>query len=543
LDPLALEPGHAKPDFTSDSRCAALLVLFGTLNPSAKERVVYVGAALVAITVGIWIAQGSWLGAAMLGGFLVFAALAYFAPNGTHIAVLAVLVWGYILGNRGFAQLSPTRGLPLFPAEAGLAISGLLLLAQCCVTRRIPLLKDGLNLILVIWILCGAARIGLDIKNHGFAAVRDFAMVYYAVFFFIAQSTLTVLPDPSRWLHRTILMASALLLPMYFLFSYFPEFFTDTLTFRGVPLIFYKGDLMGTFLAVGSLAWYVFYEERPSRIWALLMCLALAGSVVTTDNRASLLALVVSAFWLGLGGRWRFLQILALSGVAGILVIVLWAKFENRRIADTPLQGLYEKALSLTDFTGSRTYSGQGALPKGDNNRFRVVWWATVIEDTVKTNPYVGVGFGYDLADQFLKNYYPTNTDEFTARSPHSIFVTIFARMGAVGLIAFLIFVVCMAHGTREAVRLRSSPHLAFPWCTSWALLTAACFGVVLEGPMGAVVFWIALGAGSAERWKRRNLQETEAEGATLEPFESASGSQGLAGTGYSKSRPQMPRG
>ena len=40
-------------------------------------------------------------------------------------------------------------------------------------------------------------------------------------------------------------------------------------------------------------------------------------------------------------------------------------------------------------------------------------------------------------------------------------------------------------------------------WCYVWAIFTSACFGVVLEGPMGAVVFWILLGAAAA-RGRRR---------------------------------------
>jgi hypothetical protein len=35
-------------------------------------------------------------------------------------------------------------------------------------------------------------------------------------------------------------------------------------------------------------------------------------------------------------------------------------------------------------------------------------------------------------------------------------------------------------------------------WCACWVILISACFGVVLENPMGAVVFWILLGLAHA---------------------------------------------
>jgi hypothetical protein len=36
-------------------------------------------------------------------------------------------------------------------------------------------------------------------------------------------------------------------------------------------------------------------------------------------------------------------------------------------------------------------------------------------------------------------------------------------------------------------------------WCGLWIILVSATFGVVLEGPMGAVPFWIMLGLVAAQ--------------------------------------------
>ena len=35
-------------------------------------------------------------------------------------------------------------------------------------------------------------------------------------------------------------------------------------------------------------------------------------------------------------------------------------------------------------------------------------------------------------------------------------------------------------------------------WCMVWGIFGSACFGVVLEGPMGAIVFWTLLGMANA---------------------------------------------
>lgn len=466
------------------------------MSPVSKEPLVYIVASVAAIVIGVWIADGTWIALAIAAGAVVLAALGYVAPKMTHVATLGVLIIGYIVGNRGFAQLTPASGAPLFPAELGLALSGTLLIAQCCVTQRVPVLRDALNFSVLLWIAFGTARIAFDVKTYGFTAIRDFALVYYALFLFIAQTTFADRPGRSRWLHRCLLWATAPLPILLYLFDNYTDFFTQVLTVRGIPLIFYKGDLIGTFITVGSVVWYIYYAEDRRRWWALGWSLVLAATVLTTDNRASLLALVVTAVWLGIGRRWQFLGILAGGGAAAMLVLILWSQFAGQRLEQTPLGRLYENVASVTDFGGTRHYSG--VFQKGDNNRFRLVWWRTSIEETIHANPWVGMGFGYDLAEGFLKEYYPDSTDEFNVRSPHNVWVTIFARMGLLGLLGFAAIVFALARATLIGVRSRE-PHHAVPWCVGWAILTASTFGVVLEGPMGGVVFWIVLGIGNAE--------------------------------------------
>ncbi|HEY9154038.1 MAG TPA: O-antigen ligase family protein [Opitutaceae bacterium] len=472
-----------------------------------KTRLAYIATAVAAVLIGYLITDEQWILLALALVALGGSALAAWAPRGLPLAIFAVLIYGYILGNRGFAQLSPARSVPLFPAELALAAGGVLLLMRATAEKRLPFFTDRMNFALLVWIGLACARIGFDVHKFGLEAIRDFAMVYYAGFFFLAQYVFSKEAEPNRWLHHTLLIATALLLPMYLLFDRFPDFFTSRLTFRDVPLIFYKGDLVGTNLTIGGLVWFIYYEQNRNRWWALVLSLALVVAMLTTNNRSSALALLVGAGWLAIGGRWRLLRTLAVGGVLGGAALFFWYAFQGRPLSQTPLQSLYEEASSLIDPTGKRTYAGEGSFAKGDNNRFRVVWWETVIHDTWAHNPYIGLGFGYDLAEEFLKVYYPDSSDDFRARSPHSILVTTFARMGIVGLISFLMFLATLFAPTRWAMR--GELVEAVPWVTVWAILTSSCFGVVLEGPMGAVLFWTALGIGSAAR-SRTDMQASE---------------------------------
>jgi O-antigen ligase len=211
-----------------------------------------------------------------------------------------------------------------------------------------------------------------------------------------------------------------------------------------------------------------------------------------------MLGLAAAAVWLALGRRWRFGATLLGAGAAASIVILAVAFVTHTPWKKTPLYEPYESVMSIVDVTGQRIYEGKDTSSKGDNNLFRRVWWQAVLEETIEGNPSFGLGFGYDLADRFVREYYPEDSEEFSARSPHNFLLTIFARMGAVGLALFQAVLGVVAVRTWRAVR--AGPELAAPWCAAWAIFTSACFGVVLEGPMGAVVFWTLLGVADASR-------------------------------------------
>jgi O-antigen ligase len=463
-----------------------------TLTPAWRTRLFASVATIVAIMLGVQVAHGALFWPSLVAGLLAAIMVISMQPRPLLALLLGGVAVGYIVGNRGFAQLSLSPGFPLLPAEFVLLVGGAILLVQCAWRRELPFRNDPLNLTLLIWMGAGTLRVFFDFREFGFAAVRDYALVYYGGFFFLSQH-LARNPASTRFVLRCILFACAALLLVYPLPSRFPEFFGTTLTVRGIPLIFLKDDLAANFMAVGSLLFFLKYERSRRLVW-LLVSIALAGMILTTDNRSSMLALAVAAGWLAVGGRWRFGAVLAGSGVIAAAGMLLAAELQNQSWRQTPLHQTYERVLSMTDPLGQRLYQTDKAY-KGDNNVFRLVWWRAAVSEAVEKNPWVGLGFGHDLAARFVQQYNPEANDDFSARSPHNVLITVFARMGAIGLAAFLAVIASIAIATWRAVRnrraeLRADP----PWVAAWVLFMAACFGVVLEGPMGAVIFWTLLG-------------------------------------------------
>ena len=435
----------------------------------------------------------------IIAGAMIAVILAALQPLPIPTLLLGLTCIGYLVGNRGFAQLSLSARLPLLPAETVLLVSAAFLAARGALRREVPFRRDALNVLVLVWIVVSSVRLYHDVRTFGVMAIRDYATVYYAAFFFLGQEAARDAAG-RRYLHRCLWVGCVLLALVYPLFVAFPDFFLATMTVRQVPLVFFKGDLAGTFLAVGSLLFYLRFEAGRSWL-ALGASLAFAAGTVLTNNRASLLALLAATAVLACARRWRFALLQLAAGISAAVLLLVIAQVQHRSWRETPLLGVYERVASVFDPQGRGTYTAEAAANKGDNNAFRLVWWRTVVEDTAAANPVFGLGFGADLAERFVQEYYPDSTEEFNTRSPHNILLTVFARTGLVGLLPFIAIIgVVIVRTTRAA---RRDSEASGPWLAACALFVSACFGVVLEGPMGAVVFWTMLGLANATECER----------------------------------------
>lgn len=482
------------------------------LSPTSRDRIWFIGAVLIALLVGAQIAQGGWFLSGLIAVGVILLLLYRLQSSGLSKVILVGLLAGYLIGNRGFAQFMPMPSLPLLPGEAGLTfLFALLFVEQSRGTSRVSF-WTGLDALIAGWILVGIGRILFDGRTYGLVAVRDFAMVYYAAFYFVARAATLRDGQIAATLLATVRISAVPMGILFLLSDYFPGLFLNTLTFRGVPLIFYKDDLVGLYAAIAAVLHFLRYEETR-KTHNLVFFFGLVGLVISTNNRAAMVALAVMTGWVVLAGRWRLTAWLGIGGVVGALILLVATQLRNESWETTPLFSIYEAAVSLTDPTGQGDYRGEGTSIKGDNNLFRWVWWQLVIQDTWSNSPIFGLGFGYDIAAQFEREYFGGMATDFTARSPHSIFVTVFARMGLAGLAFFGAIVAIMFHHAWRATQMADLT-LIGAWGGAWAILASASFGVVLEGPMGAVVFWILLGTASG---RMENLANNDEDSPTIE--------------------------
>lgn len=476
------------------------------MNPRVRNFIIIAGAIVFAIVCAADIADANYTRSALACAAIVALIAARWLPPKGDAILLAITIAGYVIGNRGFAQLQLIPRLPLLPAEGVLVIAVPAVLYRMAFRLAHPIRRDALNLFIALWVLLGAARLPMDFREFRFVALRDFAMVYYAVFFFLAQAFEDHAPTRAM-LHRALTITFVALPAVVIAYHAVPDLIINHVTVRGVPLIFQKSDQIATFLMAGFFWLWTRHQLSGRWWWAAPAGFSLALIAIEASPRAAMVAgATVTAGWL-LHRRWRIAAAQAAFITVGILVAFGSMLVTHRDVRQTALYSAYEHAISVIDFSGHRRYIHQDSGDPGDNNQFRLVWWRAVASETMQENPVFGLGFGADLAERFIVDYDLIAGEEFTTRSPHSIIMSIFGRMGFSGLILWLAMAAAMlvvAHralsgGDWDAIGLAS---------VAWVIWFSACFGVVLESPMAAVVFWTALGLANARLGAKSKASE-----------------------------------
>ncbi len=471
------------------------------MHPRLRFWIITALSLLAAVVIAFGVAQESFFFAEVLAAAIIWMVLEYVGGARPEAWAVAIALFGYIVANRGFAQVSLFQRFPLLPAETAL-MAGLIGTAfRVAKEKTIGGMRDPLNFAIAAWMLLGTARLWTDLRLNGPMALRDYATIYYALFYFVAQALASHAPS-ARLLRRTMIAACAILPLTYFLFTKFEDVLEPRVVFRGAPLIYYKEDLVAAYLFAGV---YLLMTVRARwRWWALAWAVvAYASAFNINSSRAALVGLLTTGIWWAIARRWTPWRMQALVVPAGGLALALVAVLGRSDFNQSRLYALYEHVASVVDVSGSHHYESDDQRYVGDNNRFRLAWWHSVFDQTMAEGPVFGVGWGADITEPFVRSYQLDLGDDFNTRSPHSILFTVLGRMGLVGFVAFLGVIAAMALRTLQLVRIARTNDDALPtlgwWSVAWVMFVSGCFGVVLEGPMGAVVFWIALGLANAQ--------------------------------------------
>lgn len=475
---------------------------------SAAIKTFIVGALglLFAVVLGMQLGEGSLMVplavTAICVGTLLY--LSFFRTIRIEALILAFLIFGYIVGNRGFANISLSAGTPVFFGEVGMVLCLAMFGARLALARENPIPKTHLAYAIVAFLLLGGVRLYGDailrVSNVSpTTAIRDSATVYYAVFFFIAYK-IGGNGTARHFVERWMMIGFLALIPIVAI-----QMFSGILqrfTIRGTPLIMHKNDLLCTYMGIAAFYYYL----RPHAGWTRTACKILSvlflGGMLLLLSRAAFFGFGCAALLLVMARQVKFLVYQAVVGCVALIAVLV---FQASGIGGQSgfLVDLTDKVASMTDVSGTGQYRSQWGEVSAANNQFRLVWWQSVVNDTLEKGPWFGLGFGYDLAGSFIREYYGNRMADFAARSPHSIAVTVFGRMGIIGFLTFLAVLVLIARdafsAARQVAHRREQPAYLAHWCAVVNLLGSAMFGVVLEGPMGGILFWSFLGLAASQ--------------------------------------------
>lgn len=223
-------------------------------------------------------------------------------------------------------------------------------------------------------------------------------------------------------------------------------------------------NALGILLAVGVV--FAVSHSRAGQI-SMLVTIALAYALTYAASRH-------------LKGR-QLLMIFALPLILAAILIVVPQTLAGQRMIAT----------IVPDTQSAVSSNAQGT------ERARQLTWSETIE-WVNEDPgrvAVGSGFGNNFLEQAGTLSYLEGTTYENVRSPHNWFVGIYARMGFIGIVLAILWVlqtIILIFKQRQSTG--NDDLLALSCLIFVALLPVATFGVILEAPFGAIPFFWASG-------------------------------------------------
>jgi O-antigen ligase len=400
------------------------------------------------------------------------------------LVVLMGLVIGTAAFNRGFSLLSLG---PIYITELCLAILAITTLVEMVQgqVRVFPAERTAKFVLLTAfaYLFWGGVRLLPDlVGNATLATIRNFALVYYAAFCILAWTAIQK-ADVGRVIEITL--ASIVVL--------------STITNIVTVALFYvqEGVTDDPNLKVIQGQAAVFALLSVVILVCLIRFRAFAGVPVFPQLAVGFL--VVNLLFVYLSGhRSAFISV-----GAGLAVLVLskekrkvsWVKASIAFAVFVALLLIAWKFVAPSVGVLAEKYETILAPTEEANAAWRLEFWIAMI-GLWWTAPIAGVGFAYDFI-----NVEPWGVVE-EHYDPHNSYLAILARMGVIGLILTIVFLVAVSIMFTKIMRSAASPRKRMlAGCLFSSFISIAVFGsanVTLESPYHAIFLWIFAGLGVA---------------------------------------------
>lgn len=395
------------------------------------------------------------------------------------------MLLGYALMGRGFAYI----GIPPLYVGEVTALLGLTVLFSTKGASHIlsfPLFK-----LLIAFMVWGAVCTIPHLSTYGVFALRDAVLWGYGCFALIIAAIL--IEDPLRL--KSLLLRYRRFVVIFGSLGWF------VLVLKGyggllpkvpgstIPIIEVKSGDTAVHVA-GVAAFLLVGMARPK-----LFLVGLLTLTPLLGNRAGMVACAVALFVVALltpfkGNTFRLIYL----GCCVLVALALFMPTITIGPKTVSTEELWTKAVSI--FTTSAN------TKKNNTKEWRLEWWGKIIGYTVE-GPYFWTGKGYGI-NLSVDDGFKSGAGE-ALRSPHNGHMTVLARSGVPGFVFWVLLHVgwlcsMLAHYSRSKRNGDTTWMAVFTFLIAYwmALMTNACFDVVLESPMGGIWMWVLFGTGVA---------------------------------------------
>lgn len=392
------------------------------------------------------------------------------------------LLFGFVFATasygRTFAYLGIQAGpFPIYVTEIVLGVVlALYYWEYCTFPGPRELVRSPVSLLVMIYVLYGLILLAAGYSEHGAEAVRDSAMLYYALFVFVGLFSV-VGPKDMDTVSKVLVAAG-----IVNVWKVISQVVAGSFSAR----VLRTGKIVGSATALYAIFSFIIlcilmnhgiYRKRR-----LLYVLAAANLVVVffSAHRTFIVVLIGVLFLYvitrvkrpGRGPSARTIR----SAIGAILIaIVIVACVPYLGGIATATLRKYGRLLSLTDA----------------NTAFRIEYWKRALAIWFEDDPLMGIGLGTP-ADVFVRGEQRT--------APHNSYITVGLRTGLVGFALLVLIMLTYYAYAVSRIRIlqkmgsRLAPYAIVFLLCQVATAIVAFFNVVLEGPYMGSFFWLFIG-------------------------------------------------
>ena len=358
--------------------------------------------------------------------------------------VLLFTVGCYIVLNQGFMQLR-------IPQGGGAPFGELVLIIALCTINHMKVMPLFVRSVfiwpLILWWVLGFTRVVMAFPENGFWAIRDAAHVIESLFLYVGFA-MAIQADQTervfRWFPKILVIVGfyALLYPLrYELQAFSPTVVaaageTRTLFFQ------FQSISLTSLIAV---AYLFVYQPKKAGLWVILAATILTGSIAMLfQSRTVYLQIFAMTMILSITHGRAFRRVgMVICILIGALIALpeLGVEIKGRLGKTVGIDFLLNHILAIAGI------SGEGTEGAASGNTLRAFWWGQIWRE-VSSNPMTllfGVGYGEPLVN--------FQVGDVVVREPHNSYISIGARIGAVGLAAFALITISLIRAWHRAYR------------------------------------------------------------------------------------------